>query len=87
MAVEFHRGSPGKFDSGTLSRETLGRWTERSFCEFWLELYIYIYIYAHLSIYTAPVVREILRPERSAVSAVPRLVVRLIIIAINNNSY
>ena len=29
MSVEFDRGSPGKFDSRTLSRETLGRWTGR----------------------------------------------------------
>ena len=29
MSVEFYRESPGKFDSGTLSRETLGRWTGR----------------------------------------------------------
>ena len=27
MSVEFDRGSPGKFDSRTLSRETLSRWT------------------------------------------------------------
>ena len=30
MSVEFYRGSPGKFDSRTLSRETLGRWTGRT---------------------------------------------------------
>ena len=30
MSVEFDRGSPGKFDSRTLSRETLSRWTGRS---------------------------------------------------------
>ena len=30
MSVEFYRGSPGKFDSRTLSRETLRRWTGRS---------------------------------------------------------
>ena len=29
MSVEFHRESPGKFDSRTLSRETLSRWTGR----------------------------------------------------------
>ena len=29
MSVEFHRESPGKFDSGTLNRETLNRWTGR----------------------------------------------------------
>ena len=29
MSVEFDRGSPGKFDSRTLSRETLSRWTGR----------------------------------------------------------
>ena len=37
MSVEFDRESPGKFDSRTLSRETLSRWTGR--------IYIYIYIY------------------------------------------
>ena len=30
MSVEFYRGSPGKFDSRTLSRKTLSRWTGRS---------------------------------------------------------
>ena len=29
MSVEFYRESPGKFDSGTLSRKTLSRWTGR----------------------------------------------------------
>ena len=29
MSVEFYKGSPGKFDSGTLSRKTLCRWTGR----------------------------------------------------------
>ena len=29
MSVEFDRESPGKFDSRTLSRETLSRWTGR----------------------------------------------------------
>ena len=29
MSVEFDRGSPGKFDLRTLSRETLDRWTGR----------------------------------------------------------
>ena len=28
-SVEFDRGSPGKFDSRTLNRETLSRWTGR----------------------------------------------------------
>ena len=32
MSVEFYRGSPGKFDSRTLSRETLSRWTGRTRC-------------------------------------------------------
>ena len=27
MSVEFDRGSPGKFDSRTLNRKTLNRWT------------------------------------------------------------
>ena len=30
MSVEFYRESPGKFDSRTLSRETLSRWTGRT---------------------------------------------------------
>ena len=30
MSVEFDRGSPGKFDSRTLSRESLSRWTGRT---------------------------------------------------------
>ena len=30
MSVEFHRKSPGKFDSRTLNRETLSRWTGRT---------------------------------------------------------
>ena len=29
MSVEFYGESPGKFDSRTLSRETLSRWTGR----------------------------------------------------------
>ena len=29
MSVEFDRGSPGKFDSRTLNRKTLSRWTGR----------------------------------------------------------
>ena len=31
MSVEFDRESPGKFDSRTLSRKTLSRWTGRMF--------------------------------------------------------
>ena len=27
MSVEFDKGSPGKFDSRTLNRKTLNRWT------------------------------------------------------------
>ena len=30
MSVEFDRESPGKFDSRTLNRQTLSRWTGRS---------------------------------------------------------
>ena len=30
MSVEFHRESHGKFDSRTLRRETLSRWTGRT---------------------------------------------------------
>ena len=33
MSVESYRGSPGKFDSMTLSRTTLNRWTGRSLVE------------------------------------------------------
>ena len=29
MSVEFYRESPGKFDSWTLNRKTLNRWTGR----------------------------------------------------------
>ena len=29
MSMNFDRGSPGKFDSWTLNRETLNRWTGR----------------------------------------------------------
>ena len=29
MSVEFYRGTPGKFDSRTLNRKTLNRWTGR----------------------------------------------------------
>ena len=32
MSVEFYRESPGKFDSRTLNRETLNRWTGRTTC-------------------------------------------------------
>ena len=31
MSVEFDRGSPGKFDSRTLNRNTLSRWTGRNY--------------------------------------------------------
>ena len=30
MSVEIYRGSPGKFDSRTLRRKTLNRWTGRN---------------------------------------------------------
>ena len=30
MSIEFDRGSPGKFDSRTLNRKTLHRWTGRT---------------------------------------------------------
>ena len=30
MSVEFYRESPGKFDSRTLNRKTLKRWTRRN---------------------------------------------------------
>ena len=32
MSVEFDRESPGKFDSRTLNRKTLSRWTGRRLC-------------------------------------------------------
>ena len=32
MSIEFYRESPGKFDSRTLNRKTLSRWTGRSQC-------------------------------------------------------
>ena len=34
MSVEFDRGSPGKFDSRTLNRKTLNRWTGRTVSSF-----------------------------------------------------
>ena len=43
MSIEFDRGSPGKFDSRTVNRKTLSRWTGR--------VYIYIYICIHQFIY------------------------------------
>ena len=30
MSVEFDMGSPGKFDSRTLNKKTLNRWTGRN---------------------------------------------------------
>ena len=38
MIVEFYRESPGKFDSRTLSRETLSRWTGRRHRQFEISL-------------------------------------------------
>ena len=35
MSVEFYRGSPGKFDSRTLNRVTLKKWTGRISTELW----------------------------------------------------
>ena len=34
MSVEFYMESPGEFDSRTLSRKTLSRWTGRIFLRF-----------------------------------------------------
>ena len=64
MSVEFDRGSPGRFDSRTLSRETLSRRTGRNditadhraeildlyiiSLSLSLCIYIYIYVYMHL---------------------------------------
>ena len=63
MSVEFYRESPGKFDSRTLNRKTLDRWTGRTTNDntcltldvLFVEIivgeivlyYIYIYIYTH----------------------------------------
>ena len=68
MSVEFDRETPGKFDSRTLSKETLSRWTGRNLlCVVPISsddprresnfdpMYIYIYIYTpiYLSRWTA----------------------------------
>ena len=53
MSVEFYRGSPGKFDSRTLSRELLvggpgvvGDFLVKSpYISIYLSIYIYIYIH------------------------------------------
>ena len=42
MSVEFHRESPGKFDSRTLTREILSRWTGRNQSIFDINGYINI---------------------------------------------
>ena len=57
MSVEFHRESPGKFDSRTLNRTTLNRWTGRRLLTCLPDhpmspsIYIYIYMYIHTYIY------------------------------------
>ena len=38
MPVEFDRGSPGKFDSRTLNRKTLSRWTGRKTKSLWSKI-------------------------------------------------
>ena len=61
MSVDFYRGSPGKFDSRTLNRTTLNRWTGRSASGALVRVsacyviyvicnmcYTYIYIYIHI---------------------------------------
>ena len=62
MSIEFYRGSPGKFDSRTLSRETLSRWTgntsrgrlrgikTRPRGSYVMCVYIYIYIYTYVAV-------------------------------------
>ena len=71
MSIEFYRGSPGKFDSRTLNRKTLSRWTGRttgpadltngngSNCNFnhcnCMIHIMYIYIYIYICINTATV--------------------------------
>ena len=42
MSVDFHRESPGKFDSRTLNRKTLSRWTGRITCSTAYHLLHYI---------------------------------------------
>ena len=42
MSVEFYRGSPGEFDSRTLSRKTLNRWTGRITTYIWYLYFTYI---------------------------------------------
>ena len=51
MSVEFHGESPAKFDSRTLSRETLNRWTGRKSTHLHLRYY-YIMIICLLLITT-----------------------------------
>ena len=67
MSVEFDRGSPGKFDSRTLNRETLDRWTGRRLYQIivkerarglsaagprtWLLQVTTIYVYIYIYIY------------------------------------
>ena len=65
MSVEFYREPPGKFDSRTLNRTTLNRWTGRdnkhvnasdnhtvdNNANICITIYIYIYIYTHIYTY------------------------------------
>ena len=43
MSVEFDRGSPGKFDSRTLNRKTLNRWTGRINVSYFVFINISLY--------------------------------------------
>ena len=80
MSIEFYRGSPGKFDSRTLRRETLSRWTGRK-AEFDATVisqtkHIYIYIYIHIYIYIYE--KSIILVQRLAVRPVHLLRVFLL---------
>ena len=47
MSVELYRESPGKFDSRTLSRTTLNRWTGRTKDERACNIFRVLYLPCH----------------------------------------
>ena len=55
ISVESDRESPGKFDSRTLNRETLNRWTGRTYtytCMSMSMINIHVYnLYVHMCVY------------------------------------